>query len=630
MNNKEIALSYLRQGLPVIPLWSPELIKQQPDKFVKELKKKLEGNKVIENPKSKEEVTKEFLIDFCKKPKGILWAEYQNRLPSEDEVIKWFSDWPDANIGIVTGKISNLVVFDLDSTDTVEYAESEGGFPDTPKVRTGKGYHLYTRHPGFEIRNRVNKNLDIDIRADGGYAVAPPSIHGSGRQYEWESGFSINDIKPAACELWMIDYLQSISSPEKHKPTEEPAVKPPQGDSGTRNDDIETHYADLLNKGAQEGMRNQSATSLTGHLFAKGLAAEVVWSILQLWNTKNTPPIDHSELRKTFESVKRLATQNKTECNDDKEYVISDYLDTPEKVAAEYDEQYVRVPFAQKMLSNMESKLNGGLVGGRLYVLGGIPSSGKTVLVNNIADNICINDHPVLFFSYDDGRVELRYRTFSRFSGSDIEQFNQRQLEPGDLEAICKNRPLGRINTNKYVVQEMVKVDDWHHILDKIKNRHGKAPVVIVDYLRKLKMKNGSGDERLRVDGLLSMLTDLAKKYNTPVIVISELARDSYKSGQRLSMASFKESGSIEYEASWLGILAAVEETENGYNLKQNWERIVNHDGNIDLIVFKAKRGTGDTGKVPLKLDKAKMTVRDRIESSKFDSVGKVKKPSKF
>jgi len=176
----------------------------------------------------------------------------------------------------------------------------------------------------------------------------------------------------------------------------------------------------------------------------------------------------------------------------------------------------------------------------------------------------------------------------------------------------------------------MIKVDEWHHVLDKIKDRHGKAPVIIADYLRKLKMKNGSGDERLRVDGLLSMLTDLAKGYNTPVIVISELARDSYKSGQRLSMASFKESGSIEYEASWLGILAAVEETENGYNLKHDWERIINHDGNIDLIVFKAKRGTGETGKVPLKLDKAKMTVRDRIESGKMDTINAMKKVSNF
>ena len=128
----------------------------------------------------------------------------------------------------------------------------------------------------------------------------------------------------------------------------------------------------------------------------------------------------------------------------------------------------------------------------------------------------------------------------------------------------------------------------------------------------------------------LTMLTDLAKKYSTPVIVISELARDSYTSSQRLSMASFKESSSIEYEASWLGILAAVEETGDGYNLKHDWERIIEQDGNVDLIVFKAKRGTGETGKVPLKLDKAKMTVRDRIENSRVDAVNAVKKASNF
>ena len=603
MNKMEIALSYLKQGLSVIPVTSPQMI--SPDTPEKEM------------------------IEKCKRPL-ISWKEYQTRLPTEVEICQWFEQNPDANIGIVTGKFSNLVVFDLDSEDAVAYAEFEGGFPDTPKVKTGKGYHIYMRHPGFEIRNSVNKKLDIDIRADGGFVVAPPSIHGSGRQYQWEPGFSIHNIKPAACESWMIEYLQNISSPDKQKPTSKPAVKPPQGDPGTCNNDSETLYVELLKNGAQEGMRNQSATKLVGHLFAKGMAADEIWTILQLWNSKNTPPIDHSELRKIFESVKRLATQNKIECKEDKDYDILDYLDTPEKVAAEYDEQYVRVPIALNMLPNMESKLNGGLVGGRLYVLGGIPSSGKTVLVNNIADNICINNHPVIFFSYDDGRIELRYRTFSRFSGSDIEQFNQRQLDPCDLEAICKNRPLGRINANKYVVQEMIKVDDWHHILDKIKDRHGKAPVIIADYLRKLKLKNGSGDERLRVDGLLSTLTDLAKKYNTPVMVISELARDSYKSGQRLSMASFKESGSIEYEASWLGILAAVEETGDGYNLKHDWERIINHDGNIDLIVFKAKRGTGETGKIPLKLDKAKMTVRDRIENSKMDTINATKRASNF
>jgi len=131
--------------------------------------------------------------------------------------------------------------------------------------------------------------------------------------------------------------------------------------------------------------------------------------------------------------------------------------------------------------------------------------------------------------------------------------------------------------------------------------------------LRKLRTEKSSGDERLRVDNILSKLTEIAKTYNTPVIAISELARDSYKSGQRLSLASLKESGMIEYEASWLGILAAVEIGKNGeYIIKDNCENLIKYDGNIDLIVFKTKRGAGETGRIPLKVDKNFMTVSDR------------------
>jgi replicative DNA helicase len=278
----------------------------------------------------------------------------------------------------------------------------------------------------------------------------------------------------------------------------------------------------------------------------------------------------------------------------------------------------------------MEAKMNGGLVGGRLSVLGGIPSSGKTSLTNNIADNICLNNHPVLFFSHDDDRSDLRYRTYARFSGFDIEDFNQRRLSKSDIEAICKNSSVNLINANKYVVQQLIKVEEWPKLIEKIEKRHKKAPVIIIDYLRKLKTENNRMDERLRVDEILFSLSNLAKAYNIPILVISELARDSYKSGQRLSMASFKESGSIEYEASWLGILAAVEENGNGYNLKHDWERIIEQDGNVDLIVFKAKRGTGLTGKIPLKFEKKNMTVRDRIECSKVDTVNAMKKQSKY
>ena len=69
--------------------------------------------------------------------------------------------------------------------------------------------------------------------------------------------------------------------------------------------------------------------------------------------------------------------------------------------------------------------MGGGLLGGRLYIPGGIPSAGKTLLVNNMADNICLAGNPVLFFSYDDGRDELRKRTLARFQGPDSDRAAQ-------------------------------------------------------------------------------------------------------------------------------------------------------------------------------------------------------------
>jgi len=598
MSNKQYAIQYLRKGLSIIPLKSPAM---------------------VWNSQSPED-----LIRQCKVPL-VSWKEYQTRLPTEQEVESWFSQWPDANIGIVTGKISGVVVFDLDSDQAVQYAEDEGGFPDTPKVKTGKGFHYYIRYPDFEVRNDVRKELDIDIRADGGYAVAPPSVHGSGNQYDWEDNSSIFDIDPAPCESWMIDYLKSISAEPNTKPKDNGDPKTPQNPPGTRKEVAEDEWTELLKNGCTEGIRNQSATKLAGHLLSKGLAESEVWEILSNWNNRNNPPIEYSELRRTFDSVKKLESKNVK-----KEIEITRFLDTAEKANAEYNEQHIRVPFGLSSLGAMETKMNGGLVGGRLYVYGGIPSAGKTGHTNNIADNICLTDHPVLFFSYDDGLAELRYRSFSRFSGFGIEDFNQRKVSKNDMQAIFKSDQIKKIIANKYVVQEMIKIEQWPKIIEKIKARHQKAPVIVIDYLRKLKTENKNSDERLRVDEILSNLTNLAKTHNTPIIAISELARDSYKSGQRLSMASFKESGSIEYEASWLGILAAVEEKNGEYILKNNWERIIEQDGNVDLIVFKAKRGTGVTGKIPLKMDRDKMTVMDREECCVVDTVQAISRPSIF
>jgi len=630
MTNKDIALSYLRKGLSVIPLWSRTQIERKPPSYFEtELNEKIEENKKNGNPISEDQVYQDLVTYICKRS-IVAWKQFQECRPTEQEVSDWFSRWPDANIGIVTGKISDLVVFDLDSEHAVEYAEEQGGFPMTAKVKTGKGYHIYARYPDFEVRNDVRKELDIDIRADGGYVVAPPSIHGNGNQYDWEEGLSISEIDPVPCEPWMEEYLRSVASAKNSKQAKEKASEPSQSNQTAISEKVDGKYASILKNGAQKGQRNHTATKLVGHLLAKSIPAREAWEIVLNWNAaKNNPPLDQDELRKTFESVSKLHSQNPKKKIDKKpkqEINVETFLDTPEKVVSSYSDDYVRIPFdADGTLKILEHKMNGGLAGGCLYILGGIPSAGKTGLINNIADNLCLQGYPVLFFSYDDGRSELRYRTYARFSGFEIEDFNKNIPEKSDIEAIAGNDKIKAISPLKYVVQQSINTEEWPGLIEQVKKRHNKAPVIIIDYLRKLRTKDHQADERLRVDEILSYLTEMAKAHNTPVLVISELARDSYKSGQRLGMASFKESGSIEYEASWLGILAAVEETDAGYSVKQDWEKIVQQDGNVDLIVFKAKRGTGETGKVSLKMERNKMTFRDRIEGHTKDNITQLK-----
>jgi len=625
MTNKDFALSYLQKGLSVIPLWSREQIKRKPPRyFVDEFNKLLDENKESENPISEDDVYEKYVTRVCKRAM-ILWTEFQTRHPTVDEVTTWFSKWPDANIGIVTGKISNLVVFDLDSEHAVQYAEDEGGFPDTVKVKTGKGYHVYVQHPGFEVKNDVKKELDIDIRGDGGYAASPPSIHGSGRQYEWEEGYSIFEIDPAQCEQWMIDYLKDVTE-NATKPAKKKSPKSSDSHDTVKKSGTNDSYADILRNGAVEGMRNHTTTKLIGHLLGKGNSEDVVWELVKQWNTeKNNPSLDELELRKTFDSIAKLDSQKQEE-----NINVADFFDTTEKIIAEHDESFIKIPFAADNLSRLEASMNGGLIGGRFYLLGGIPSASKTMLANNIADNICLNGHPVLFFSYDDGKAELRYRTFARFSANDIEDFNQNRLDKTQVKKICAIQNLIKIRKLKGVIERTINIEKWDNLIEQTIKLKGMPPVIIVDYLRKLRTASENHDERLRVDNILSNLTGLAKKHNIPILAISELARDSYKSGQRLSMASFKESGTIEYEASWLGILAAVEEKDGQYMVKNDWEKMIQQDGNIDLIVFKAKRGTGITGKIPLKVDRNKMTVSDRIDRKNLEGVADTTPPSMF
>jgi hypothetical protein len=131
-----------------------------------------------------------------------------------DAVAAWWHQWPWANIGLRTGGPSGLVVVDVDpphGLDTLaRIAADIGGFPEGHAVSTGSGgVHLYFALPPVELRNSASKlGSGIDLRADGGYVIAPPSLHASGQRYRWNRN---PDLPPLPAAL--VSRLAAARSP---------------------------------------------------------------------------------------------------------------------------------------------------------------------------------------------------------------------------------------------------------------------------------------------------------------------------------------------------------------------------------------------------------------------------------
>lgn len=98
---------------------------------------------------------------------------------------------PDGQLAIRTGEVSGLVVVEVDPKNdglsTLAQLDARGVLPGTLMVQSGGGgVHLYYGHPGGYVTGGAHKlGRGVDVKADGGYVVAPPSLHKSGHRYAW-------------------------------------------------------------------------------------------------------------------------------------------------------------------------------------------------------------------------------------------------------------------------------------------------------------------------------------------------------------------------------------------------------------------------------------------------------------
>jgi hypothetical protein len=212
------------------------------------------------------------------------------------QVSAWWKQYPAANIGIATGSKSSVWVVDIDGMDGERSLggildEYKAKLPQTVESITGSGgRHIFFRLPDYDapvIKNSARQlGAGLDIRGEGGYVIAPPSIHPNGRTYAWsvDSGSSFVEAP-----IW---FLQHVTLP-RHRDANGSEYRRLPGD----------HWAAIA-KGVSEGCRNHTAASFAGYLLRHGIDAQATLELMLAWNReRNHPPLPDQQIVSTVESI---------------------------------------------------------------------------------------------------------------------------------------------------------------------------------------------------------------------------------------------------------------------------------------------------------------------------------------
>lgn len=230
-------------------------------------------------------------IEYAKKGFAVFPLKYRDKVPltrngckdattDAAQIKSWWQKYPNANIGLATGAVSqNVFVIDLDIDEDrgidgyhslEDWQREHGDFPETWTAITGRGgYHLYYRGNG-KIKNRAGIIDGVDIRGNGGYVVAPPSIHKNGNRYEWE--YSPDEFELAKADNNVMYFLN--------------------------HDDHRQSASFTMPNIVSAGQRNQMLFRFACMMQAKGASDQSVFAATMAENESScSPPLTEQEVR---------------------------------------------------------------------------------------------------------------------------------------------------------------------------------------------------------------------------------------------------------------------------------------------------------------------------------------------
>lgn len=390
-----------------------------------------------------------------------------------------FKIWS-GNIGIQTGKVSGIIVLDVDNPEWEWVSITRNHIHlQTPYAKTGKGVHYYFKYQEG-IRNSVAKlSPGIDIRSDNGYVVAPPSIHpNTGKPYEWI-------VSPWECPL--AEFPRELL-----KKLEEPIIHAPK-----------TYDIRMI----IEGQRNAYLTSRAGIMRNKGFEYPVILAALKEENlTSCNPPLPESEVESVAKSVSRYEPQDRmgvvlTGKTTVFQAEVEGSNPSPHTTIHKYSEiksvEFPPVEVIPTGIKSLDQYFDGGLGLKELSLFVAEQETGKSTIACQIGANAVKSGYNVLHVFYED-----------------------------ELKSV-KERYDGHIINPEESLTDVFLLDATFHpvsvegIEKKIKEI--KPGLVIVDYFARIPSSRGLNENRFELRDTMMKLGNLARQNDCHVMVLDHV-----------------------------------------------------------------------------------------------------------
>lgn len=444
-------------------------------------------------------------------------------------IADWWTRWPNANIGIPTGVPSGLLVLDCDPRnggpeDRSDLIERFGPIPDTAEAISGSGGRHYFFHYTGPVPPAIAKG--VDLKCDGGYVVVAPSVHLSGKAYQWDGVRGCKAIlNPADPPAWL---LESIAA--------------------SRNGNGAGHHAgadSAAKSRIPKGQRNQTLASRAGTIRRCGMSQEAIEAALLAENRiRCDPPLPETE-------VKRIARS------------IGSYPpgDTGEQEHASEEEsadagRLITVRADAVQITPVSWFWPGRIACGKLNVVAGDPSNGKSTVAIDMAAKI----------TGKPGRFGLRLwpdGTHCDVTGSAL--ILSAEDDPEDT--LCPRlqaagADLTRVHIVKSVLtgytgegepgEKLFSLQKDLCYLDQKLTELGDVRLLVIDpvtaYLDAVDSHKNS-----EVRGVLAPLKTLAHKHGVAVVLVSHLNKDNAR-------ALMSVSGSLAFVAAARTVYLVVED----------------------------------------------------------------------